>query len=145
MFDVDKTNGAVTMHRGDTGAYKVHATRKSGTAWTSADRMILTVWNGLQPVLQRFYRLDDQWGLGDGIVQIEFHNEDTDKLPPGEYILERRYAIDPTWDLDEGVSIPTERVSNALTAGARIVDGSNVRVPRNGQTTLRISQIYGEV
>ena len=145
MFEVDKSNGAVSMHRGDTGAYTVHCSRKSGEAWTSDDRMILTIWNGIRPVIQRFYRLDDQWDLGDGVVMIEFHNEDTDKLETGVYTLERRYVISPTWDLDEGASIPTERCANALTAGARIVDGTIVRTPGNAQTTFKLNTIYGEV
>ena len=142
MFSVDLEKGDITMHRGDTGAFKVHASRGSGEAWTEDDRMIFTVKNGQgEIVLQRFYRLDDQWDLGDGVVQIEMHNDDTDKWENGEYATERRYVISPVW---EGTA-PTSRVANALTANARIVEGSIVRVPATGQASLKINDIYGEV
>ena len=142
MFNVDLTNGAITMHRGDTGSFKVHATRASGEDWTSDDRLLFTVKNGTgDVVLQRFYRLDDQWGLGNGWVLIEFHNDDTDSWENGLYSLERRYIVDPIW---EGTA-PTTRCANALTADARIVEGSIVRVPVIGQGSLTINDIYGEV
>ena len=142
MFNVDLEKGDIKMHRGDTGAFKVHASRGSGESWTSDDRMIFTVKNQQgEVVLQRFYRLDDQWGLGDGIVQIEFHNDDTDTWENADYATERRYVISPIW---EG-NAPTSRVANALTANARIVEGSIVRVPATGQASLKIDDIYGEV
>ena len=142
MFIVDLETSDIKMHRGDTGAFKVHASRGSGESWTEDDRMIFTVKNQQgEVVLQRFYRLDDQWGLGDGVVQIEFHNDDTDTWDNADYATERRYVISPVW---EGTA-PTSRVANALTANARIVEGSIVRVPATGQASLKIDDIYGEV
>lgn len=145
MFTVDFGNGAITMHQGDTGSYKVKATRASGVPWTENDRMILTIGDRENPVIQRFYRLDNDETLGNGVVLIEFHNEDTDKVPTGSYSLERRYVVNPVWELDEGAVIPTERVANALTAGARIVDGHIVRITNKSQTNMTIQYVYGEV
>ena len=142
MFIVDFEKGDIQMHRGDTGAFKVSATRKDGTAWTEDDRMIFTVKNQQgEIVLQRFYRLDDAWGLGNGVVQIEFHNDDTDTWENADYATERRYIVSPIW---EGTA-PVSRVADALTANARIVEGSIVRVPATGQASLKIDDIYGEV
>lgn len=142
MFNVDLETGAITMHRGDTGSYTLHAARADGTEWSEDDRLLYTVKNQSgEIVLQRFYRLDDQYELGDGVVLIEFHNDDTDKWENGQYFVERRYIIDPVW---EGTA-PTSRCANALTANARMVEGSIVRVPATGQTTMTLSDIYGEV
>jgi len=142
MFNVNFATGEITMHRGDTGAFKVHATRKDGSEWTEYDRMIFTIKNMQgEIVLQRFYRLDNQWGLGNGWIQIEFHNDDTDSWDNGPYATERRYVIDPIW---EGTA-PTSRVADALATSARMVEGSIVRVTEIGQSTLTISDIYGEV
>lgn len=139
MFTRDET-GNITMHRGDTGAYKVRAARKSGAAWTSADRMIFTVKNAEgEIVLQRFYRLDTE--LGNGVCEIQFHNNDTDQWKNGAYNWERRYVVNPRW---EGEA-PEGDCVNALTAGARIVEGDVVRVPQDGQGTMTLSDIYGEV
>lgn len=144
MFEYDKTTGAVTMHQGDTGSYYVHCQRKSGTPWTENDRMILTIGPRDDPVIQRYYRLD-RADTGNGRILIEFKNADTDHVPTGNYPMERRYVINPTWELDEGASIPTEDCANALTSGARIIDGPIVRVPKYGQSSLTLTDIYGEV
>ena len=82
---------------------------------------------------------------GNGRILIEFKNADTDHVPTGNYPMERRYVINPTWELDEGASIPTEDCANALTSGARIIDGPIVRVPKYGQSSLTLTDIYGEV
>lgn len=138
-------NGAVKLHRGDTGSYKVKAKRKSGVPWTENDRMLLTVLNGEAPLLQRIYRLDDDEGLGNGVILIEFHNEDTDDFPVGSFPMERRYIIDPIWQLATGESIPTEKVVDALQIKSKIVDGSIVRIPETGQTTFATDSVLGEV
>ena len=144
MFEYDKTTGAVTMHQGDTGSFYVHCQRKSGKPWTENDRMILTIGPRDDPVIQRYYRLD-RADTGNGRILIEFKNADTDHVPTGNYPMERRYVINPTWELDEGASIPTEDCANALTSGARIIDGPIVRVPKYGQSSLTLTDIYGEV
>ncbi len=140
MFSVDLESMAITMHRGDTGSFKVHAERKSGESWTDDDRMIFTIKNqNGETVIQRFYRLDDQYDLGDGYVLIEFHNDDTDHLDNGQYAVELRFVISPVWD----GTAPTGRCVDALTAGVKMVEGSVVRTVI--QSSLEINDIYGEV
>ncbi len=139
MFERD-ASGAITMHRGDTGAFKVRASRKSGAAWTAADRMIWTVRNAQGDiVMQRFYRLDTE--LGAGVCEIQIHNNDTDTWDNGQYQTERRYVVAPRWN----GTAPEGDCVDAMTAGVRIVDGDIVRVPEGGQSTMTLSDVYGEV
>ena len=140
MFNRNEDATAITMHAGDTGAFKVHATRKTGTDWTEDDRMLFTVRNGAGDiVMQRFYRLDDDEGLGNGVVEIQFHNNDTDTWEPGTYNMERRYDVNPYWDgtPPEGMCV------NALTAGVRMIEGNVVRTVVQG--TLTIQGVMGEI
>jgi hypothetical protein len=90
-------------------------------------------------MLQRFYRLDDDEGLGNGVVEIQFHNNDTDTWEPGQYTTERRYDVNPRWDGDppEGMCV------NALTAGVRMIEGDVVRTVVQG--TLTIQGILGDI
>ena len=139
MFNVDES-GNVTMHQGDTGAYKVHATRQTGEAWTADDRLLFTIRNAAGDiVIQRIYRLDDDEGLGNGVVEIQFHNSDTDSLPNGTYQVERRYNVHPYWDgtPPEGMCV------DALTADARMIEGDCVRTVFQGNLT--ISDVYGDI
>lgn len=139
-FKVNDKGTEIVMHRGDTGAFKVKATRESGTAWTEDDRMLFTVRNGAgEIVLQRFYRLDDDEGLGNGVIEIQFHNNDTDTWPGGAYTMERRYNVNPRWSgtAPEGMCV------NALTAGVRMIEGDVVRTVVQG--TLTIQGILGEI
>ena len=140
MFSYNETATEITMHAGDTGAFKVKATRASGEAWTEDDRLLFTIMNaGGDVVLQRFYRLDDDEGLGNGVVEIQFHNNDTDQWEVGQYSMERRYVVNPYWNgtAPEGMCV------NALTAGVRMVEGDVVRVVVQG--VLNIQGILGEV
>ena len=140
MFEYNGNASEITMHAGDTGAFKIAATRASGEAWTSADRMLFTIMNpGGEIVLQRFYRLDDDEGLGNGVIEIQFHNNDTDTWEPGTYNMERRYDVNPYWDgtPPEGMCV------NALTAGVRMIEGDVVRTVVQG--TLIIQGVMGEI
>lgn len=140
MFTLEKDSGNITMHRGDTGAYKVTARRKSGAEFTAADRMLYTVRNmNGEIVIQRLYRLDT--ALGNGKAVIQFHNSDTDQLENGTYNAERRYIIAPRW---EGTP-PEGNCVNALTAEGKIVEGDVVRTPPIGQATITLGDVYGEV
>ena len=140
MFDVNLETMEIKMHRGDTGSFKLQATRESETAWTEDDRALFTIKNQQGEImLQRFYRLDDQWGQGDGIVLIEFHNDDTDTWETGQYSLERRYDVAPRWD----GTAPVGRCVDALTAGVRMIEGDIVRTVC--QSSLTIDNILGEV
>ena len=142
MFNVDFETMAITMHRGDTGSFKVTATRESGTEWTSDDRALFTVMNGQgETVLQRIYRLDDQYDLGNGKILIEFHNDDTDTWEPGSYSTELRYDVSPIWS---GSPIPTARCVDALAEGVpHLIEGPIVRTTI--QSTLTILGVLGDI
>ena len=140
MFEYNSTATEITMHAGDTGAFKVKATRASGTDWDEYDRMLFTISNTAGDImLQRFYRLDDDEGLGNGVIEIQFHNNDTDTWDPGQYNLERRYDVHPYWDgtPPEGMCV------NALTAGVRMIEGDVVRTVVQG--TLTIKGVLGDI
>jgi hypothetical protein len=139
MFNVNLDTMAITMHAGDTGSFKLHAERESGAEWTSDDRMLFTVKSGTDIVMQRIYRLDDQYDLGDGTVLIEFHNDDTDDWDVGNYSTEVRFDVSPVW---EGTA-PTARCVNALTTDARMIEGSIVRTKI--QSTLEIQGVLGKI
>ena len=140
MFNVNLETMEIKMHAGDTGSFKVHAERGSGDAWTDEDRMLFTVRDGVgEIVLQRIYRLDDQWGIGDGTVLIEFHNDDTDQWASGAYSTELRFDISPIW---QGTA-PTARCVNALTSSAKMVEGAIVRTKI--QSTLTIDGVRGNI
>ena len=140
MFDVNLETMEIKMHRGDTGSFKLQATRESETAWTEDDRALFTIKNQQGEImLQRFYRLDDQWGLGNGVIQVEFHNDDTDTWETGQYTTEFRFDVSPIW---EGTA-PGGRCVNALTANARMIEGSIVRTAI--QSSLTISGVQGDI
>ena len=140
MFRVNSDGTQIEMHAGDTGAFTVHAMRSGGNDWTEDDRMLFTVQNGAGDiVMQRFYRLDDDEGLGNGVVEIQFHNNDTDEWTPGTYSMERRYYVHPYWD----GTPPAGMCVNALTAGVRMIEGNVVRTVVQG--TVTIIGVYGEI
>ena len=140
MFRFDDATCAISMHAGDTGSKWIHATRGSETAWTEDDRCLFTVRNAASEiVMQRIYRLDDQWGAGNGWFLMEFHNNDTDTWMPGTYYTEWRYDVAPSWN----GTAPTGRCVNAMTAGVRMTDGSIVRT--KVQSTLNISGVLGDI
>ena len=102
--------------------------------------MLFTVKNQTgETVMQRFYRLDDDEGLGNGVIEIQFHNNDTDQWTPGTYTTERRYDVNPRWN----GTAPTGMCVNALTAGVRMIEGDVVRTVVQG--TLTIQGILGDI
>lgn len=136
----DLKTGNIEMNQGDTGSFKVHCSRKSGANWTADSRMLYTIRNQQNEiVIQRIYRLDDQYGLGDGVVLIEFHNSDTDELEPGTYSTERRYNVAPIWDGTPS----TARCVNALTSSAKMIEGVPLRTVFQG--TLTIQPVQGRI
>lgn len=141
-FVHDNTTGDIRMNAGDTGSFKVHCSRASGEDWPDTARMLYTIKSGDGTiVLQRIYRLDDQWGLGDGVVLIEFHNDDTDDWEPGQYTTERRYNVEPIWE-----GTPSEaRCVDQLGPGehAVMVEGVPVRTVFKG--TLTIEGVDGRI
>lgn len=139
-FQVNLETMDINMNRGDTGSFFVGSERASGTAWTADDRALFTIKDAQGTIkLQRFYRLDDQWDVGDGVILIEFHNDDTDTWDPGQYSVELRFDVAPVW---EGTP-PEGRCEDALATDARIVEGSIVRTAIH--STLQIDDILGEI
>ena len=139
-FVFDKDTGNVRMYAGDTGSYKLHVTRESGEAWTEDARLLYTITGASGIVIQRIYRLDDQYDLGDGWILIEFHNDDTDELEPGDYTIEGRANVDPVWD-----GTPSSaRCVDALAAGAaHMIEGVPVRTLF--KCTLHIDSVDGRI
>ena len=141
MFNFDNDSCAISLHAGDTGSKWIHATRKGGDDFTSSDRCLFTVKNSNgEIVMQRIYRLDDQWGAGNGWYLMEFHNGDTDTWAPGNYTTEWRYDVDPSWD----GTAPTGRCVNTLVNGevtVRMTDGAVVRT--KVQSTLTVQGVQG--
>lgn len=141
-FSVDMESMDIRMNRGDTGSFKLKATRTSGDAWTDEDRMLFTVKDGSGTIrMQRIYRLDDQWGLGDGVVLIEFHNDDTDTWDNGSYSTELRFDVSPVWN-----GTPSEaRCVDQLGPGdhAEMIEGPVVRTVLHG--TLTIENVLGDI
>ena len=131
---------AISIHAGDTGSFGITAARKSGEAWTENDRMQMTIKNGDVIMLQRWYMLDDQWDLGDGAYLVEFHNEDTDTWPVGTYLMERRYAINPTW---KSGTAPAGRCVNAMDTDNEMISGQVVDTVVQG--TFTVKPIYGMI
>lgn len=130
------------MNAGDTGSFKVKCTRSSGESWPDTARMLFTVVNGSgETVMQRIYRLDDQYDLGDGVVLIEFHNDDTDTWMPGTYSMERRYDVTPIW---QGTP-STARCVDQLGPGSHavMVEGDTVRTVFVG--TIQIDGVIGKI
>lgn len=140
-FQFDTETGDIRMNAGDTGSFTVHCSRKSGNSWDEYARMLFTIKSPQgEIVMQRIYRLDDQWDLGDGTVLIEFHNDDTDDWGPGNYSMERRYNASPIW---EGTP-STARCVDALQAGAaKMIEGVPVRTVFKG--TLTIESVDGRI
>ena len=139
-FEVNDKGTQITLHAGDTGAFKVHATRKSGEDWTEDDRMLFTVRKDGAIIMQRIYRLDDDEGLGNGVVEIQFHNNDTDTWDAGSYEMERRYNINPRWD----GPVPAGMCVNALSPGiSHMVEGDVVRTVVQGSITIQ--GVYGDI
>lgn len=143
MFEINLETMVIDMHKGDTGAFKVIATKESGAAWGEHDRMMFTVSSadGTDKI-RRLYRLDDgrtETDLGDGVVQIEFHNDDTDTWPTGLYTTELRFIGNAVWD---GTELTSDCVDD-LVSNSHIIEGVPVRTAK--QSTLNIRNVIGEV
>ena len=122
MFVIDPNNSAITMHKGDTGAYYVNLTRSSGEAFGENDRALYTVKQGANIIIEREYALNDDT-LGNGRFLIAFRNSDTDTLAAGSYSTEIRVVINP------------------IRSDGKIVDGDVVRTITASKSTLTILDV----
>ena len=127
MFEINKDTSAITMHRGDTGAYTVTLQRKSGEPFGENDRALYTVKSGSITMIEREYALDDDEGLGNGRFLIAFRNSDTDTWPAGQYATEIRVAIDPN------------------RASGEIRDGTTIRTISKSKSTITILDVLKEI
>lgn len=140
-FVFDKDTGNIDMYSGDTGSFFFKIERESQEAWPDTARALFTVTDTQgEIVMQRLYRLDDQWEVGDGIMLIEFHNDDTDDWAPGTYNTEFRVDLEPVW---QGTP-STARCVNQLAEGvAKMIEGVPVRTVFKG--TLTINYVNGRI
>lgn len=134
-FDFNAETGDIEMYAGDTGSFFFRIERESGDAWPDTARALFTVINQQgEIVMQRLYRLDDQWGVGDGIMLIEFHNDDTDEWEPGSYSTEFRADLDPIW---QGTPSSARCVNQLSDGVANMIEGVPVRTVFKGSLTIK--------
>ena len=141
-FQFDPETGDIRMNAGDTGSFWVRCKRSSGADWPDTARMLFTIKNQQgETMMQRIYRPDDQWDPGDGIMLIEFHNDDTDDWAAGQYSMERRYNLAPVWTGTPS----TSRCVDQLGPGshAEMNEGIPVRTVFVG--TLTIEGVLGKI
>ena len=140
-FIFDKTTGNFELYAGDTGSGAFGFARESGSLFPDTARALWTVRNTQGDIMmQRIYRLDNQYGLGDGWFLIEFHNDDTDDWPAGTYTSEIRVDITPIWDGTPSAA----RCVDALAEGAaRMIEGVPVRTKFKG--TVKINGVDGRI
>ena len=125
-WSIDKETSAITMHKGDTGAYWVTLERSSGNPFESGDIALYTVTQGTTHIIEREYALDDD-GAGNGRFLIAFRNSDTDTLAAGTYNTEIRVILHP------------------IRTGVTPVDGDTVRTITASKSTLTILDVLRSV
>ena len=122
-WSIDKNTMAVTMHKGDTGAYWVQLDRSSGDDFEEGDVAIYEVWFG--DVMKIHREFDLQPGTptdicpGDGKFLISFRNSDTDTWSAGAYQTEIRVSLNP------------------IRSSGKVVDGDTVRTIIKSTITIQ--------
>ena len=123
MFEVNKSTMAITMHKGDTGAFTVTLSKTSGAAFEDGDTAIFEVWQGNTRKMHREFNLQPDeptyMELGDGKILMAFRNSDTDTWAAGSYSTELRVALNP------------------IRSGGAVVDGDTVRTIIQSTLTIR--------
>lgn len=129
MWAVDKNTMAVTMHRGDTGAYWVTLRRGSGDPFVSGDVAIYEIKQGQNLLIHREFDLqpDEPTDMlpGDGRFLVAFRNSDTDTWASGTYNSEIRVALNP------------------IRSDGRVVDGDTVRTVI--KSTVQINDVLIDI
>lgn len=127
MFVFDPAKSAITMHRGDTGAYFATFSRSSGEPFSDGDVALYTVKKADGTVM--IDRVYDLYGsdYGNGKVLVMFRNSDTDTWEAGTYTTEMRVIINP------------------IVSGGKYVDGDTVRTIVDSISTLTIVDVQKEV
>lgn len=126
MWRVDPTSMAVTMHKGDTGAYWVQLTLEGNDEFETGDVAIYEVCKDGTTLIHREYDLQPETPTdicpGDGKFLVSFVNSDTDTWVSGQYDTEIRVVLNP------------------LRTGNAVVDGDTVRTII--QSTIMIQDVY---
>lgn len=123
MFDVNESTMAVTLHKGDTGAYTVTLELDDGEDFVDGDVAIYEVWQGTNRLIHREFNLqpDDPTytEYGDGVFLIAFRNSDTDTWAAGSYNTEIRVSLNP------------------IRSSGAVVDGDTVRTIVQSTITIQ--------
>lgn len=123
MFNVDENTMAVTLHKGDTGAYTVTLELEDGEEFVDGDVAIYEVWQGTNRLIHREFNLqpDDPTytEYGDGVFLIAFRNSDTDTWAAGSYNTEIRVSLNP------------------IRSSGAVVDGDTVRTIVKSTITIQ--------
>lgn len=112
-WNIDENTMAVTMHKGDTGAYTVTIELEDNEDFVDGDVAIYEVWQGSTRKIHREFNLQPDeptyTEYGDGVFLIAFRNSDTDTWAPGTYNTEIRVSLNP------------------IRSSGKVVDGDTVR------------------
>ncbi len=124
MFDVNESTMAVTMHKGDTGAYTVTIELEDGESFVDGDVAIFEVWQGTTTrLIHREFNLQPDEATyteyGDGVFLIAFRNSDKDTWPAGTYNTEIRVSLNP------------------IRSSGAVVDGDTVRTMVKSTITIQ--------
>lgn len=112
-WNIDENTMAVTMHKGDTGAYTVTIELEDNEDFVDGDVAIYEVWQGSTRKIHREFNLQPDeptyTEYGDGVFLVAFRNSDTDRWDPGTYNTEIRVSLNP------------------IRSSGKVVDGNTVR------------------
>jgi len=129
MFDVNESTMAVTLHKGDTGAYTVTIELDDGEEFVDGDVAIYEVWQGTNRLIHREFNLQPDeptyTEYGDGEFLIAFRNSDTDTWAAGSYNTEIRVSLNP------------------IRSSGAVVDGDTVRTIV--QSTIKIQPVWIQI
>lgn len=129
MFDVNESTMAVTLHKGDTGAYTVTIELDDGEEFVDGDVAIYEVWQGTNMLIHREFNLQPDeptyTEYGDGVFLIAFRNSDTDTWATGSYNTEIRVSLNP------------------IRSSGAVVDGDTVRTMV--QSTITIQPVWIQI
>ena len=112
-WNIDENTMAVTMHKGDTGAYTVTIELEDNEDFVDGDVAIYEVWKGSTRKIHREFNLQPDeptyTEYGDGVFLVAFRNSDTDTWDTGTYNTEIRVSLNP------------------IRSSGKVVDGNTVR------------------
>ena len=98
-WSIDTNTMAVTMHKGNTGAYWVQLSLDEGDEFVEGDVAIYEVWQGSTQKIHREFDLQPSAPTdiepGDGKFLIAFVNSDTDTWAAGQYQTEICVILNP--------------------------------------------------